>query len=41
MQNGGDRQILTTDRTVDDDLQAFDGSEDVHRSPIATCAVVI
>jgi hypothetical protein len=36
-----DRQVLATDGTVDDDLQALDRREDVDRAPVAPCPVVV
>ena len=36
-----DRQVLATDRTVDDDLEALDRREDVDGAPVAACPVVV
>ena len=41
VQHRGDRQVLATDRTVDDHLQALDRREDVDRAPVAACPVVV
>ena len=41
MQHRGHGQVLAADRAVDDHLQALDGGECVHRSPIAAGAIVI
>ena len=41
MQHRRDRQVLATDRTVDDDLQALDRGEGVDRAPVAACAIVV
>ena len=41
MQHRCHRQILATHRSVNHHLQAFDGGEYIHRSPIATGAVVV
>ena len=41
MQHAGHRQVLATDRAVDDDLQTFDRGEHIHRTPITACAVMV
>jgi hypothetical protein len=41
VQHRSHRQVLATDRTIDDDLQTLDGGEDVHGAPVATRAIVI
>ena len=41
VQDRRDRQVLATDRAVDDDLQALDRGEDVDSAPVAACPVVV
>ena len=41
VQHAGDRQVLAAHRAVDDDLQALDRGEHVHRAPVAAGTVVV
>ncbi len=41
VQHRGHRQVLATDRPIDDDLQPLDGAEHVDCAPVATGPVVI
>jgi len=41
MQDRSDRQVFAAHGAVNDNLQAFDGGEHIHRSPIAACAIVV
>ena len=41
MQHAGDGQVLATDGAVDHDLQALDGREHIHGTPIAAGAIVV
>ena len=41
VQDGGDRQVFTAYRAIDDDAQSAHCGEGVNRTPIAACAIVI
>ena len=41
MQHRSDREVLAAHWAIDDDLQALDGGEDIHRAPVATRAIMV